>query len=344
VVFIEYKKEVREFSVQEKDEMPFGSMERVRKRHLSFRHKLTKPIMTIQSTAAFAMGKFLRDKGFLEIRPPIISTLTDPGIRGASVATIDFYGKPYKLTTSMIMHKQMALTALDKVFAFSPNLRLEPVESADTGRHLAEFTQLDLEAAHLSRDEITMLAEELIAETISEIKAECSDELRALGRDLKEPSTPFKRLTHKEALEALKEDGLIPEEDKELSWEHERLLSEKFDGFVWIFDYPAKARGFYDRRGEDGELVDFDLIYPEGFGEAISGSERVSTPSEAWQRMLETGLEPKQFEWYFELLESGIPKSAGFGLGFERFIRFVCGLDYVWQAASFPKVPGVHSP
>jgi len=330
--------------VPEKDEMPFESMERVKKRHLSFRHKLTKPIMKIQSTVAFAMGKFLRDKGFLEIRPPIISTLTDPGIRGASFATIDFYGKPYKLTTSMIMHKQIALTALDRIFAFSPNLRLEPIESADTSRHLAEFTQLDLEAAHLSRDEITMLAEELIVETISEIKAECASELSELNRDLREPSTPFARITHKEALDFLKKEGFVPASGKELSWDHEKILSEKFGGFVWIFDYPIKSRGFYDRRGEDGTLVDFDLIYPEGFGEAISGSERVSTVSEAHQRMLETGLEPKQFDWYFELLDSGVPRSAGFGLGFERFIRFVCGLDHVWQAASFPKVPGVHSP
>ncbi len=338
MVFIEFSK------VQQLDKLPFDSMERLKRWHLSFRHKLTKPILKVQSVAAFSFGKFLRERGFFEIRPPIISTLTDPGIRGARAATIDFYGKPYKLTTSMIMHKQMALTAIERVFSFSPNIRLEPVESAGTGRHLAEFTQLDLEAAHFSRDKITELAEELVCRAISDIKRECAGELAALGRKLVKPKRPFKRITHSRALEFLRSEGLAGEADKELLWEHEKFLSEKLGGFFWVFDYPPKSRGFYDRLGDNGKLVDFDLIYPEGFGEAISGSERVHTPEQALSRMAETGLDPGRFGWYFELLEAGVPPSAGFGLGFERFVRFACGLGHVWQAASFPRVPGVHSP
>jgi asparaginyl-tRNA synthetase len=324
--------------------MPFGSMERVRKRHLSFRHELTEPIMRIHSCASFQFGKFLREKGFLEIRPPILSTLTDPGTRGAGCATIDFYGKPYRVTTSMILHKQMAMTALEKVFSFSPNIRLEPVEAALTGRHLAEFTQLDLESAFTSRAEITALAEEMISVAIAAVKKECGSELEALGRKLKVPKTPFRRISYSEALLMAEEGGLKADVLKELDWESEKLLSEKLGGFFWIYDYPPKSRGFYDRRGEGDFLVDFDLMYPGGFGEAISGSEREFVPEKVKERMLETGLEPAHFDWYFEMLEAGVPPSAGFGLGIERFIRYVCGLEAVWQAASFPKVPGVHSP
>lgn len=334
MVFIEYQK------------IPFDSMEMVKKRHLSFRHELTEPIMKVHSSACFFLGKFLRKQGFIEIRPPILSSLTDPGIRGAKHAIIDFYGKPYKLTTSMILHKQMAVTALKKVFSFSPNIRLEPLEAAKTGRHLAEFTQLDLESAFTPRSQIMKLAEEMISSTIKSVKKECADELKMLGRRLRTPKTPFKKITHGKAIELLREKGLELHAKKEVPWEGECVLSRDFGDFFWIFDYPSESRGFYDRKsdGDSEILVDFDLMYPEGFGEAISGSEREYRPKKVEERMLETGVDPSEFDWYFEMLQAGVPPSAGFGLGIERFIRFLCGLEAVWQAASFPKVPGIHSP
>ncbi len=337
MIFIEFGK---------KAGIPFASLEMVKKRHLSFRHRLTKPIMKIQSAACFSMGKFLRKQGFVELRPPILSTLTDPGIRGAGFATVDFYGKPYKLTTSMIIHKQMACTALDKVFSFSPNIRLEPPETAKTGGHLAEFTQVDLEAAHTSREKITRPGEEMAARAIKDLKRECGEELEMLGRELRAPKTPFKRIKHSEALEMLKSEGIAADSCKGLSWEHERLLSRELGGFFWIFDYPVESRGFYDRKSDfdKGLLVDFDLMYPKGFGEAVSGSEREWRPSKARERMRETGLDPRVFKWYFEMLEAGVPPSSGFGSGIERFVRYACGLNAVGQAASFPKVPGIHSP
>ncbi len=318
----------------------------VRKRHLSFRHPLTEPMLRVQSAACFAMGKFLRDRGFVELRAPILSTCTDPGIRGALAATTRFYGKEYKLMTSMILHKQMALTAIKKIFSFSPNVRLEPPDAAETGRHLAEFTQLDVEAARFSRAEIMRLAEEMIAGAVKTVKEECEAELSVLGRDLRVPKPPFRKLPHSKAVEILKSEGFGVSADKEIPWEAEKVLSESIRDFFWVIDYPKGSRGFYDRVSDNDSkvLVDFDLMYPEGFGEAISGSEREHRPAGAREGMLRAGVNPKEYGWYFEMLRSGIPPSAGFGLGIERFTRYLCGLEKVWQAAAFPKVPGVHSP
>ncbi len=319
------------------------SIEFVEKRHLSFRHPLTKLALKVQSEACFYLGKFLRSEGFVELRPPIISPCTDPGIRGAKHAVIDFYGKKYKVTASMIMHKQLAITAFDKIFAFSPNVRLEPLETVKTLRHLVEFTQLDLEAAHYKKDQIMRLAERMLRYTIARVKKSCKEQLEELGRKLKVPKIPFKEISYAKAVDMLASEGFEVPFGKEISWDAEKFLSEKAKGFLWITDYPIGSRGFYDKRGEKF-LIDFDLLYPEGFGEAISGSEREYELEKVKRNMREAGLDLSEYSWYLELLEHGIPSSAGFGLGIERFTRYLCGLKAVWQAAAFPKVAGVYSP
>ncbi|MEM4662666.1 MAG: asparagine synthetase A [Candidatus Diapherotrites archaeon] len=318
-------------------------IEKIEKWHFYFSQEQKKMALKVQSEACFYLNKFLRSKGFVEIRPPIISSCTDTGIRGAGTAVIDFYGRPYKVTTSMIMHKQLAITAFDKIFAFSPNIRLEPVDSIATKRHLAEFTQLDLEAAYYSRDDIIFLAEEMLCYCIAMVKKKCKDALSYFGRKLRKPKRPFKRISYAKALDMLSSKGLEFAYGSEIPWDSERLLSKILDGFFWITDYPLGSRGFYEKQNSD-TLVDFDLIYPEGFGEAISGSEREHDAEKVIQKMKEASLYPEDFKWYLEILKKGVPPSSGFGLGIERFTRYLCGLEAVWQAAAFPKVPGIYSP
>jgi asparaginyl-tRNA synthetase len=320
-----------------------SSLEFVEKRHLSFRHPLTKLVLKVQSDACFYLGKFLRSEGFVELRPPIISPCTDPGIRGAKHAIIDFYGRKYKVTASMIMHKQLAITAFDKIFAFSPNVRLEPEETVKTGRHLVEFTQLDLEAAYYTREKIMRLAERMLRYAIASVRRSCKEELAALGRKLKVPKIPFKEISHEEAIDMLASHGFEVAQGSEIPWDAEQFLSEKAKGFLWIKDYPIGSRGFYDKRGSKF-LLSFDLLYPEGYGEAISGSEREYEAEKVKRNMRDAGLPLEEYAWYLELLEHGIPSSAGFGIGIERFTRYLCGLDAVWQAAAFPKVAGIYSP
>jgi asparaginyl-tRNA synthetase len=303
-------------------------------------------VLRVQDEILSALRDFLRNNGFIEILAPIIGPVTDPGIRGAKQATVDFYGHPYKVMSSMILYKQMVVSSLGRVFALSPNVRLEPCESIETGRHLSEFRQLDLEVAEASYFDVMDVGERMVVYVCARVNAACGEELKLLGRDLKLPSVPFNKISYKDAIDLLQSNGFGVSHDEEIPWMAEEGLSKMFDDPFWIIDYPMTARGFYDREDPDrpGTLMDFDLIYPEGFGEAVSGGEREFQFDRVQARMMSNGEDPGAYGWYLEMLREGIRPSAGFGIGVERLTRYVCGLDKIWEAVPFPKVPGIASP
>ncbi len=303
-------------------------------------------ILRIQDEVLSALRDFLRGEGFVEILAPIIGPVTDPGIRGAKQVSVDFYGHSFKIMSSMILYKQMAVSSLGKVFALSPNVRLEPLEALATGRHLSEFRQLDLEVAKASYLDVMELGERMVSHVCAEVKERCLDDLKGLGRDLSVPRTPFKRMKHTDAVDLLLSKGFQVKHREEIPWDAEEALSAMFDEPFWLYDYPMTARGFYDREDPEqpGVLRDFDLLYPEGFGEAISGGEREYQLDRVLARMKVDGEEPRDYGWYIEMLKEGITPSAGFGIGVERLTRYICGLEKIWEALPFPKVPGVLSP
>ncbi len=303
-------------------------------------------VLELQSTICASIREYLASKGFLELLPPIIGPVTDPGIRGAKQVAFDFYGRDYKVMSSAILYKQLMAKSLGKIFFFSPNVRLEPLETVRTKRHLVEFIQVDIEEARASHKEAMGLAEGLLAYVLRTAVRKGKEHLRALGRKLKEPSVPFKRLTHHEAIEMLRSYGVKADPSQEISWEGEELLSSLFQDPFFIYDYPIGSRGFYDREDPErpGVLRDFDLLYPEGYGEAVSGAEREYEYESVRERMRATGEDPSGYGWYMEMLRDGISPSAGFGIGIERLTRYVCGLDAIWEARPYPKVAGVESP
>ncbi|MDH6136261.1 asparaginyl-tRNA synthetase [Kitasatospora sp. MAA4] len=310
----------------------------------------TRSTLRIQNQLLAAAREYLTSAGFTEMLPPVIGPVTDPGGRGSKQVDIDFYGHRYKLMTSAILYKQASLLAFDKIFCIAPNVRLEPLETANTSRHLAEFHQLDVEVAGASREQIIQLVEDLVVHMVQRTIAALPEEFAALGRDVDAFADlvqgMFARTTHAEAVADLHAVGHDQSADAEIDWAGEALLSSKSSRPFFVTDYPKGSRGFYDResRTEAGVLRNFDLIAPEGFGELCSGSERTNDYAEIITRMRETGENPQKYRWYLELVKEGIPASAGFGIGVERLTRYVAGLDAVWQANAFPKLPGVVSP
>ena len=298
----------------------------------------TKAVLRIQSEIMYAVREFLKKDGFLEIRAPIFEPFTDPGIRGAKFFKIDFYGKQYSLMSALTIHKPLLATHLGKIFSFCPCARKEPEISKHSGRHLAEFYQVEVEIPESDYEDAMKLAERLISFVISEIKEKCREELKILKRDIKIPSIPFRKLTHKEAVDLAKQLGFEAFYDKELPWESERAISMQFDEPFFIKSYPKGSRGFYDKDGKEF-LLDFDLMYPEGFGEAISGSEREFDYKKVLEKLKKTG-DDKRFKLYLELMKRGVKPTAGFGVGLERLTRYICGLDHIRDAAPFSKVPG----
>ena len=318
----------------------------VTKRYKAIRQPQFKYILHIQDEVLSAIRDFLRGEGFIEILAPIIGPVTDPGIRGAKQVSIDYYGVRFKIMSSMILYKQMAVASLEKIFALSPNIRLEPRESIMTRRHLAEFRQVDVEQAYASYMDVMSVAERLLTHVCQQVKEKCKEELQFLNRELKIPKPPFRKLSYQEAVEMLRKEGFNVKYGEEIPWDAEKALSEMFNEPFFIIDYPLTARGFYDREDPErpGILRDFDMIYPEGYGEAISGGEREYTYEGVLRRMQMRGENINEYRWYLDMLRDGIPPSAGFGIGVERLTRWICGLENIWDAVPFPKVPGVISP
>ncbi len=275
------------------------------------------------------VSDFLRANGYIEIPPVIISPLTDPLNHPVYDPKISAYGGDLWLTKSMIFHKQIAVQSLKKIFIMSPNIRLETEEKSKTGRHLYEFTQVDIEALEKTREEMMDLAEDLIIYTIKKIKENDAEDLKFFKRSIPDFKKPFRKITYKEAEEKYGKD-------------FEREISLESKEPVWLIDIPLEAREFYDREYDDkpGILRDMDLIWPEGYQEASSGGEREYELSRIIERIHKKGQTEEQFKWFIELAKHGIKMSTGFGIGIERFTRYVCGLEKIEDTNPFPKVPG----
>ncbi len=322
------------------------NLETLAQGYLTIREPRMKTVLKLQAGIGKAIREYLDERGFLELLAPIIGPATDPGIRGAEQASIEFYGKRYKLMSSAILYKQMAMASLGKIYFFSPNIRLEPLESTKTGRHLCEFFQVDIEQAYASYMDAMGIAEGLLQYVVKAVKERHGVLLKELGRELRVPKVPFKKITHREAVEMLRSEGYKVSFQEELPWHEEKALSSMFKEPFFVYDYPAGSRGFYDRDDPErpGILRDFDMLYPEGYGEAVSGAEREHQHNKVVEKMKSNNENPDDFSWYLTMLKDGIPPSAGFGIGVERLTRYVCGLEEIWEARPYPKVAGIYSP
>ncbi|MHA1610008.1 MAG: asparagine synthetase A [Candidatus Njordarchaeales archaeon] len=312
---------------------------RIYKRFLFLSSPVYRSTFRIQAVILKATRDFLYSKGFIELLAPVIAPVTDPGIREAREFSVEFYREKGVLVTSAILYKLAGLKIHDKIFYIATNVRKEPVKLSEFSSSLAEFRQIDIEVAHASREDVMRLSEDLLIYIIGRVKKECKEELESLGRELKIPHKPFRILTFEEALRISSEAGYGTDESGELSKQAEEYLSRIHKEPFWIIDYPPQVRGFYYRK-EGDKLRDMDLIYPGGFGEAASGGEREIDPLKVRERMLETGVDPRRYLWFFELLYSGIPKCAGIGFGVERLTRYITGLRDIIDAIPFPKAPG----
>jgi asparaginyl-tRNA synthetase len=273
------------------------------------------------------MKLFLDMDGFIEVNPVIISPISDPLNHPVQDPWIDYYGFRYRLTKSMIFHKQLSMVFFDKIFIFSPNIRVEPLDRKGTGRHLVEFTQLDLEVRNAKREDVMEIAEKMIEKVVRRVMEEF--DIKFLNPGLKVFKRPYRKIKY---LDAKSEYG----EDFELK------LSKEMDEPFWIIDIPLEAREFYDKETEPGSgiLRDMDLIYPLGYGEAISGGEREYQYERILERIKRKGQNPEEFALLLEAAKKGLYPSAGFGIGIERFVRFLRGKEDISSITLFPKKIG----
>jgi asparaginyl-tRNA synthetase len=282
-----------------------------------------------------ALRDFLVDNNFIELMPVITSVATDPlapdpGSSIIGIPKIKYYDEELVLTQSMILHKQISLVSgLDRIFVFSPNIRLERRDRGKTGRHLFEFTQLDFEIAYGDMNFVMDLVEDMIIYVINKLLGSCKGLIESFNRSLTIPRKPFKRYTTHELIDEFGEE-----------WEYKVSIIHKDP--VWVV---CHKREFYDREDPEkpGHFRNYDLVWPEGYGEALSGGEREWQYDKIVNRVGECSdvISFKGFKNYLYMARKGFLRpSAGGGLGIERFIRFLIGARHVGDVQLFRRVPG----
>ena len=229
----------------------------------------------------------------------------------------------------MLMHKQMALMNgdINSIYFMSPNIRLEEERLKDSGRHLIEFTQMDIELKEKTRDEFMALIERMVCSVMKRVRKECAGELAGFGRDITVPKRPFKRYESKELKARYGED-------------FEKTVSEQSREPFWILDH---CREFYDRedKARRGYFHNYDLVWPEGYGEALSGGEREHEHGEIVRKMEERRMDLATYQHYISLAREGrLPRTVGGGLGIERMVRYLTGQKHIRDVTIFPRVPG----
>jgi len=289
-----------------------------------------------------SVRRFFEGRGLLEVLPPTFEPFTDSGIGSAGFFEIDYYGRPMKLLSALTIHKPLIATQVGSFFAFTPCARKEPAAFGGDGRHLAQFYQVEVEVLGKCEDAMRLL-EDAISFVMADVKSKCGGELASLGRELKVPRMPFKRVTYKDVVAQAEGLGFKMKEGDSISTELEKALSAKTGEPFFITGWPESLldeRGFL-YKCEDGSdvLLDFDLILPEAFGEVSSGSEREFEYERIVDSLKRVG-RLESYAEYLELAKSGMKPTSGFGIGVERLTKFVCGLEDIADASAFPKVPG----
>ena len=289
----------------------------------------TLSILQIQTEALKAIHDYLYEQKLMQLMPVMLSPITDPLNHETSDARINYFGQELQLTKSMIFHKQIAIaSAITKgIYIMSPNVRLEKPLKRDSGRHLIEFSQVDIELREVKSLKFMELIEGLIISILTRVKEKCQRELEDLGVSLKIPTRPFKIFSSEELKKKFGDD-----------FEKETSLQE-IDPF-WITDY---RREFYDKEDPDrlGHYLNYDLIYPEGFGEALSGGERDFEYEILLRKIKERYQNPEMFKYYLDKAKEGkLVASAGGGLGIERLVRFLTKMPHIRDISPFSKVPG----
>ncbi len=308
-------------------------------RHLWLRSKRQVAIMKIRHRIVKAIRSFFDDRDFTLFDPPIITPNASEGT--STLFEMEYFdlGKAY-LTQSGQLYAEAGALALGKVYTFGPTFR---AEKSKTRRHLTEFWMVEPEMAFYDLDDDMDLAEEMLEHIVKSVLKDNKAELEILERDiskLEKIERPFPRVSYSEAVQMLKDEGHEIEWGKDLGAADETIISSKFDKPVMVHRYPAESKAFYMKRDPENEKVALcvDVLAPEGYGEIIGGSQREDDYDKLLGRIKDHDLPVDFFKWYLDLRKYGSVPHSGFGLGLERTVTWICGIDHLRETIPFPRM------
>ncbi|WP_085992054.1 asparagine--tRNA ligase [Oceanobacillus senegalensis] len=308
-------------------------------RHLWLRSKKQHAIMKVRNEIIRATYQFFNDNGFVKVDPPILTGSSAEGT--TELFHTKYFDEEAYLSQSGQLYMEAAAMALGKVFSFGPTFR---AEKSKTRRHLIEFWMIEPEMAFVEHEESLEIQENYVNYVVQSVLENCKLELGVLERDtseLEKVKAPFPRITYDDAIKLLKEKGFDDIEwGEDFGAPHETAIAESFDKPVFITNYPTEIKAFYMQPHPNRPEVVLcaDLIAPEGYGEIIGGSERINDLELMKERYEQHGLTGEAYKWYLELSQYGSVPHSGFGLGLERTVAWISGVDHVRETIPFPRL------
>lgn len=308
------------------------------RRHLWIRTPKQAAILRIRSEIEFGLREFFYQQDFVLADAPIITPAACEGT--TNLFEIDYHGDKGYLSQSGQLYNEATAAALGRIYCFGPTFR---AEKSKTRRHLLEFWMIEAEAAFFDMNDNIQLQEDMIIFIITRVLERCRNELKILERDvakLEAINKPFPRISYTEAVALLNQAGESFEWGDDFGAPHETIIGNHFDAPVFVHRYPTAIKAFYMKPDpEDSNVVlGADLLAPEGYGEIIGGGQRIDELALLERRIAEHNLPQEAFEWYLDLRRYGSVPHSGFGLGIERTVSWICGLDHIRETIPFPRL------
>ncbi len=313
-------------------------------RHLWVRTPRQAAILRVRAEIIKAARDFFDERGFTLTDPPILTPAACEGT--TTLFPVDYFDEQAYLTQSGQLYIEATAMALGKVYSFGPTFR---AEKSKTRRHLTEFWMVEPEIAYATLDDLMQLAEDFISFLVKRCLDRRASDLQIIGRDISKLAkieAPFARITYDEAVKLLQEGHAKGALENNFEWggdlgsPDETYISSQFDKPVMVHRYPAKIKAFYMEPDPDQPdlALCVDVLAPEGYGEIIGGSQRMASYDLLLKRIRQHGLPEEAFKWYLDLRKYGSVPHAGFGMGIERAVAWICGLEHVRETIPFPRM------
>lgn len=307
-------------------------------RHLWLRSRKPHAILRIRDRFVKAVRDFFDQEGFTLIDTPIFTPAACEGT--TTLFETEYFGQKAYLSQSGQLYSEAAAMAFGKTYCFGPTFR---AEKSKTRRHLTEFWMIEPEVAFNDLDDNMVLAERFLEYCVQYVLKECELEFKILGRDttkLQNVKAPFPRISYDEAIERLKGLGVPCEWGNDFGAPEETALAGQFDKPLFVHRFPAQIKAFYMKADPQNPrlALGMDCLAPEGYGEIIGGGQREESVEVLQAKIAEHGLNEENFAWYLDLRRYGSVPHAGFGLGLERTLSWICGLEHLREAAAFPRM------
>lgn len=308
-------------------------------RHLWLRSKKQHAVMKIRNEIIRATYEFFNENGFTKIDPPILTASAPEGT--SELFHTKYFDEDAFLSQSGQLYMEAAAMAYGKVFSFGPTFR---AEKSKTRRHLIEFWMIEPEMAFTTHEESLEVQEAYVSYVVQAVLKNCQIELKLLERDtskLEKVQAPFPRISYDDAIKFLHEAGFDDIEwGDDFGAPHETAIANHYDLPVFIVNYPTKIKPFYMQPNPENEdtVLCADLIAPEGYGEIIGGSERINDLELLEQRIDEHQLDTESYQYYLDLRKYGSVPHSGFGLGLERTVAWIAGVEHVRETSPFPRL------